>query len=120
MTMKTPEMEVVRFSESDVIVASGPSPVVEHRYVTISNLGTGVVGDAQWKYENGITTTVSIKKYEEDKHNGTLYGGVVYHSGNNSTTLGEIVSHGDADGLFEEFNGYYETFDLGGSWHKVQ
>lgn len=28
MTMKKPEMEVVRFNESDVIVASGPVPVL--------------------------------------------------------------------------------------------
>jgi len=120
MTMKTPEMEVVRFSESDVIVASGPSPITEHRHVTITGLGTGSVGDATWTYTNGSTSVVNIKKYEEDKHNGTLNGHVTYYSGNDSTTLGDIVSGGDTDGLFTLFNGYYETLDEGASWHKVQ
>jgi len=119
--MKTPEMEVVRFSESDVIVASGPVPgPSEHRYVTISNLGTGSVGDATWTYKNGSTSVVTFDRYVEDKEHGTLFGGVSYHSGNSSTTLGAIVAGGDADGEFVDFNGYYETFDEGTSWHKKQ
>jgi len=117
MTMKTPEMEVVRFSESDVIVASGP---VEHTNVRIQNLGTGKVGDASWTYTNGSTEVVGFDRYEADRKHGTLNGNVVYHSGNDSTTLGEIVSGGDADGLFTAFNGFYETLDGGSSWHKIQ
>ena len=120
MTMTKPEMDVVRFNESDVIVASSPVPPVEHRYVTISGLGTGTVGDAKWVYTNGGTSTATIGKYQEDQHNNTLKGEVKYISGQNHTTLGDMVSGGDADGLFIEFNGFYETFDQGLSWHKQQ
>ncbi len=120
MTMKTPEMEVVRFSESDVIVASGPSPITEHRNVNVTGLGVGSVGDATWTYTNGSTSVVNITKYQEDQHNNTLRGEVRYISGEHATTLGDMVSGGDADGLFIDFNGFYETFDNGNSWHKVQ
>ena len=117
MTMKTPEMEVVRFTESDVMCASG---LVEHTNVRIANLGLAAVGDATWTYTNGSTEVISFGKYESDKKHGTLKENVVYHNGSNSTTLGEIVNGGDADGLFIEFNGLYETLDSGKSWHKVQ
>ena len=39
MTMKTPEMEVVRFKEADVIVASGDPVVDSNYYASFSNLG---------------------------------------------------------------------------------
>ena len=121
MTMKTPEMEVVRFSESDVIVASsGPQPY-ERRFVTIAKLGTGVVGDATWTYENGEITVDTISDYQHNAHNGTLKRDVVYNDKNgNSTTLGAIVDKGDAADLFTNFNGFYETFDEGLSWHMKQ
>ena len=38
----------------------------------------------------------------------------------NSTTLGAIVDKGDAADLFTNFNGFYETFDEGLSWHMKQ
>ena len=122
MTMKTPEMEVVRFSESDVIVASSIPQPYEHRYVTIANLGTGTVGDATWTYTNGSTVVDSIGTYQSMAHNGTLNRNVVYKSkSGESTTLGAIVDNVDADGSFTLFNGFYETFDEGLSWvHREQ
>ncbi len=46
MTMKTPEMEVVRFNESDVIVASGP--VDNNFHATTTGWG-GATGGASLK-----------------------------------------------------------------------
>ena len=120
MTMTKPEMEVILFNEADVLASSSPVPPAEHRFVTVANLGTGIVGDATWTYTNGETTTDTIGDYQHNQHNGTLKGDVKYIAGSKSTTLGDMVSGGDADGLFIEFNGYYETFDEGLSWHKQQ
>ena len=118
MTMKTPEMEVVRFNEADVLAASGPQPA-EHTYLKIAGVGTGIVGDATWTYSGtgDATEVISIKKYESDQQHGTLEGGVKYYNaGGVGITLGEIVSEKDADGLFADYNGDYETFDGGHSW----
>lgn len=116
MTMKTPEMEVIRFNEADVLAASG-----ENRFVTVAGLGTGIVGDATWTYKNGHTSTTGIDTYMREQDEGTLKGDVVYNiSESQSTTLGAMVSGGDANGLFTEYNGLYETYDKGATWHKIQ
>ncbi len=54
MTMKTPEMEVVRLNESDVIVASGPIPVDKNFYATTSGWG-GATGGASLKITQNNT-----------------------------------------------------------------
>ena len=45
MTMTKPEMDVVRFNESDVIVASGPIPQPVTKFI-FKNFNNGVDGDA--------------------------------------------------------------------------
>ena len=122
MTMKTPEMEVVRFNESDVIVASSV-PVVEHTNVRIANLGTGIVGDATWTYSGsaqGSTDVVDFATYDTERKHNTLRRDVVYSNDTHSTTLGDMIDGGDAANLFTDFNGFYETLDGGNSWHKIQ
>ena len=57
MTMKTPEMEVVRFSESDVIVAS---PVVPASYV-LTKFYNGTNDDAELNGKN-LNTVQDILK----------------------------------------------------------
>ncbi len=111
MKMETPKMDVVRFQEADVIVASGDA----HKYLNIS--GLGVDGEATWTYTNGHTSVRSISDYADDKGNGTLVTGVKFYNANDvAVTLGEIVEGGDADGLYADYNGDYETFDSGSSW----
>lgn len=59
MTMKTPEMEVVRFNESDVIVASGP--VVDNNfYATTAGWG-GTTGGASLKI---VQNNVVLEDYD--------------------------------------------------------
>ncbi len=118
MKMETPKMDVVRFGEADVIVASG-NPV-EHRYATLSNWGTGSVGDATVSYSNGHDFTYSYDSLNGLLSNGGLNGNQSYTSGGSTVTLGELVGGGDADGLFTGFNGVYETFDGGATWSPKQ
>ena len=55
MTMKTREMEVVRFNESDVIVASSPVPPVDNNfYATTAGWG-GETGGASLKITQNNT-----------------------------------------------------------------
>ena len=115
MTMKTPEMEVVRFTESDVMCASGP--VVEHKYARTNGWGNSLKGDATIRYYNGHDNTYGIDELESMLGNGMLNRGSKFtNNAGNSVTLGEMVSGGDAEGLYAEFNGEYETWDSGENW----
>ena len=55
-TMTNPEMNVIRFNEADVIVASGDDPM---RSFTVTNVCNGISGDATINYCN--------KEYKADK-----------------------------------------------------
>ena len=112
--MAIPTMEVVRFKEDDIIVASG-------RSAGIRNFGTGTVGDAYIQVTNGINFTAdwAFLKDEVDKeheHDSFLNPGMTFYVGDNSITLGTLVSGGDADGLYAQWNGDYKN--VGDGWHK--
>lgn len=116
MTMKTPEMEVVRFNESDVIVASG-DPVLAHKNADVMNFGIGTVGDAQIRYHNGHSLTKNLQQIAADIDFGYTNDTVSFTNGNGQVaTIGEMVRGGDADGLFSYMNGTYETNDGGQTW----
>ncbi len=86
MTMKTPEMEVVRFSESDVIVASGNlalqnmnDSIAKNAIITVGgqthtvesykNLLDSVSGQSNVKFKKDNYTVALDNLSEEEEHN---------------------------------------------------
>jgi len=114
--MKTPEMEVVRFSESDVIVASGNM----HKKATAFGWGTGEVKDAGITYSNGTTKTKTLDDLSTDISFGYANSDTVFTNGDWSVTLGQLVGGGDADGLYDYVNGEYDLSDAGNKWVRRQ
>ncbi len=56
--MKAPEMDIIRFNESDVIVASGSEPVI--RTITLSGMDDNGKGNGRYSFDDGrIFTTAS-------------------------------------------------------------
>ena len=97
MTMKTPEMEVVRFNESDVIVASG-NPVVDS--FTLSKFNNGTTNDGtvnglakadaiNWLHNLGEGHTfqyknndkVSARNLYDFEETGDIEDGIYYRDG---------------------------------------
>ena len=103
MTMKTPEMEVVRFNESDVIVASGNSVPVPAQSFVLQNWKNGNLGDAtvdgegkegalNWlnKIGDGHTfqykqnAAVDAKKLYDYEETGTILDGIYVKDANSN------------------------------------
>ena len=111
--MAIPTMDVVRFREGDVIVASG----FEHKLATLFNWGTGSVGDAGIQYTNGHDFTHSLNYLKESNDCGELDRGVLFVNGDNErVSLGDLVDSKDANGAYSNFNGTYETINNGKLW----
>ena len=104
MTMKTPEMEVVRFNESDVIVASGPAKAVFMGFndgtpntATINGSSVqsyedmldllGDKSDSWFKYKNN--TPVNAKNLLDEEETNVLGNGTYVDQG--KVTLGDIT-----------------------------
>ena len=68
MKMETPKMDVVRFQEADVIVAS-PNPKPLSPYLTLSNMGNGDYSD---NTAAGETTAGGFTLTFEDMKTGSL------------------------------------------------
>ena len=109
--MATPTMDVVRFREGDVIVASS------HRSALWEGLGTGIVGDAHLHLQNGVPVDATIAQIHGELTNDNtslFYPGMTFKNGDNEITLQALVNGNDADGLYTEWNGLY--FAENGAW----
>ena len=103
MTMKTPEMEVVRFSESDVIVASG----FPTKFGSVRNAG-GVKGD--------LIVTINGNQYDYNTLNTGIgdhiisIGDVTFTNGGSKTVkdlLADDVNNSSFDGEYESYDDGY-------------
>ena len=85
MTMKTPEMEVVRFNESDVIVASGP--VDNNYYATAAGWG-GATGGASLKIvqNNSVLADYNWSQIKAGEASNLINNNINF----NGLTLGEM------------------------------
>ena len=102
MTMKTPEMEVVRFEETDVIVASG----FPTKFGSVQNAG-GAKGD--------LRVTVNGHLYDYDSlstgiKDHTLAIGNINFINGESRSLTDLYNDDENNGSYD---GYYESYDDG-------
>lgn len=90
MKMETPKMDVVRFQEADVIVASpSPAPVIDT--VTISGVGDTVADNNLLTYGNTSVNLQEAYKYHIQFGSGFINNGV-------SKTLAELAQEANDSG----------------------
>lgn len=93
-----PEMEVIRFTEADVIVASTtPTKAKHHTYAELFNWGTGSVGDAYVWYHSDTDAGFKI-----NFENYSLYGVEIsskFSYNNKPFNLQELFKLGDEEGV---------------------
>lgn len=119
MKMERPEVDVVRFKESDVIVASGPIPPMP-----VQTLDVRGVNDST---ANNITLDgVSVDTYEKLAEKlGGQSNSYFQHNGNRVVHESELFAVEDlgilADGIYTQ-NGTYNdsTHGVGPLWHHNQ
>ncbi len=106
MTMKTPEMEVVRFNESDVIVASG-TPVDNNYYATTAGWG-GATGGASLKI---IKNNVVLDDYTWDRITAGEASNLINNNINfDGLTLGEMYQDEiTANPQYDAYNGNWRS-----------
>ena len=120
MKMETPKMDVVRFEEADVIVASG---------VFNTNWKADVADCGGTKANMSVTVTKPNEKptytnFEElveiEKINW-LAGATFYNTANDYATLVQLIDDDKTtgEGQYSRFNGYYESSDNGASYWRV-
>ena len=100
-TMRAPKMDVVRFTESDVIVASG------NEIVNLSNLGDG-------KYANNTVSgdgfNLTFDGIQHGSYAHIINTGSTFNNGSSAKTLWDLIIETDNDGdnSNSNFNGTYE------------
>ena len=119
MTMTKPEMDVVRFSESDVIVASGNDKM------------TALVANAGGSKRNLSVTLKApgqpaVPHAFEDllKDENTAYAAnpIFFNGNNDQATLHNLIDDDKDDGAgsLAAWNGYYESSNGGSSYYWVR
>lgn len=110
MKMETPKMDVVRFKEADVIVASGNVKIWTS---TVSNSG----GSAQdltvaiTSAEDGVTRTFGYDALYDSSASGIM-GSSTYSVNGVSVKLSELIANdANASSNYINYNGYYESAD---------
>lgn len=111
MKMETPKMDVVRFKESDVIVASN-GPVSPEYSADLSRAG----GDAM-DMSLAITHNENYHSYDYaylvDNQDAGLLAGVSFNNGTATKTLSQLladdVNNGSFDGHYISYNGLSYT-----------
>ena len=102
MKMETPKMDVVRFKEADVIVASGE--VVDNRqFAKLSGWEVAPVNSATVGFKTGANGTYTEHSYDELHTTPEMYG-LTFDNGRNTITLSELAQ---TDEKYGEFNGTY-------------
>ena len=102
MTMKTPEMEVVRFSESDVIVASST--------LGLMNMNNGTKDDI---YISSGGKNYTVKDFKDTLEALSGHSNVSFKKGEYTSSLENLTSHEDmytiTDGLYSKVIAGSET-----------
>ena len=110
--MMRSKMEVVRFKQEDVIVASGHH---DHRYAKLSGWGDGIDDNAIIQFKNGKAHTVTIDALAGLLGNDGLNPNVIFHKdASNQVTLGQLA---DNENDYGYFNGDYENDETDGNWY---
>ena len=107
MKMETPKMDVVRFDEADVIVASGFAT----RTGRVQNVG-GAAGDLIVTVSDDHTYTYAALADAEKDHMQDL-GSVEFVRNNVSKTIADLFAN---DTAYGDYDGYYESYDDGYSY----
>jgi len=78
--MNAPKMEVVRFKEADVIVASGA------KTLTLENFGNGVLGDGSLNFGNYTHTSTDVMQWNNTNLKNHMYDyfGYDFHANKNN------------------------------------
>ena len=100
MKMETPKMDVVRFQEADVIVASGED---RRQFSTLSGWGVDPIEQASVSFKTGLNGTETVHDYAEIHSTPDMYG-LTYDNGTSSIALSELAK---SDAEHSEFNGLY-------------
>lgn len=102
MTMKTPEMEVVRFSESDVIVASST--------LGLMNMNNGTKDDI---YISSGGKNYTVKDFKDTLEALSGHVNVSFKKGEHTSSLEDLNSHEDnhtiTDGIYSKIISGDET-----------
>lgn len=106
-------MDVVRFKEADVIVASG----TEHMFATIYGWGDGISNNATITFKDGSTDSYDYALLHSQVHNGVLNGGLTFFKDKDSVNLGQLASTEDD---YSGFNGNYEKNESNGHYYWKQ
>ena len=110
MKMETPKMDVVRFQEADVIVASGFAT----RFATVAKAG-GAAGDLEITFGEHFYNYTSLEEQKEDK---LLSGYIRFDLQGNagSKTLNDLLADDEKNGAYD---GYYQSVDDGNSYQYL-
>lgn len=103
-TMKRPEMEVVRFKEADIIVASGNIATLSGFSDTSPDNGTVRYGNTTYDYTN----------YHTSPYGG---GNAVFNNGDWDESLDDLFAY-DAGRLYIGFDGNYKYNESDGKFYK--
>ena len=102
--MVIPKMDVVRFKENDVIVASG--------FAYLSGWGNGIDGDAKIKFDNGTNAEYDWNTLHNEAIENML-SNLKFIRGENNTTLNDL---GMNENMSSDWNGTYKKQD-DNEWH---
>lgn len=100
MKMETPKMDVVRFKEADVIVASGEDL---RQFSTLSGWGVDPINQASVSFKTGLDGAETVHGFDEIHSTPGMYG-LTYNNGTTSIPL-SVLAESDAE--HSEFNGTY-------------
>ena len=108
--MTVPTMDVVRFKEDDIIVASG---IVHQKYAFLSGWGDGIDGNATLRFENGTNSTYGWDTLHNEAMENMLTG-LMFNNGSETKSLNDL---GMNENLSSDWNGQYEKVN-DTNWHK--
>ncbi len=102
MKMETPKMDVVRFQEADVIVASNG---LDKKLATLAGWGDGTSGNATLTFTDGNGQNATVHPYSEIHQDSEIYNLWFINNNNDSVNLSAMAND---ENSYSEFNGHYE------------
>ena len=108
MKMETPKMDVVRFQEADVIVASG---IVNNRKrAALYGWENGIAGDATLTFSDADGNNASVHTYSELHGDPEIYDLTFINGAGTPVSLTDLATDENSYGAF---NGSYQRGDDG-------